>query len=328
MTDVGANYYQGQGGYYSQVDHSGPYSISPAGVLTLLGTASLAPTTSFALVPVTGTLAKAGDSVVCSAPGACDYLIQISGASLVGTFATSDPTTGGSRRLYKTGVGPLEISSETLDGTQPASLEYRCKGGGDGLRVLLTNFVSGSATVKIWASYVPNMIFQNGPAHTTKEAAVRGGRGFKHSFAAAVAAGNVLNYILSNPAGSGRNLFLDFRRFQQTSANVLQFQQFINPTQLTTGATTLAIANRRNDSTMTPVAVAKMIMGTAALATGTAGPVGYITTNGVSDATDLLDMIAPGTSIGYSFTGVGGTAFTGTAANIAAAFTHTEEGIV
>lgn len=35
--DVGANYLQGPGGYYSQVDHSGPYGVAPDGTFYPIG---------------------------------------------------------------------------------------------------------------------------------------------------------------------------------------------------------------------------------------------------------------------------------------------------
>lgn len=146
----------------------------------------------------------------------------------------------------------------------------------------------------------------NGPVHTAEEEAVRTGRGFLASTGfVSVPAGSYLNFVLSNPSGSGKNVFVTLRKFVQSTAGILTYQGRSNPTAIS-GGTAVTPSQRRNDLSTASVASFTYQSATQNISTGTAGPTGMIPASGIDEAITSLRVISPGTSMGYSIGGAGG----------------------
>lgn len=263
--------------------------------------------------PATGTLMAAGDSISLPCPGASNYLITLSTPSgqtpLIGTLASSDTTTGGSRRLVKTGIGPLEVATENLNGAQGAgvTLEYRTVGGGYGQKISLSAYTSGRADVTIIAMYQPTTIFVNGAVHDEQDVALRNGRSFTASTGVtAVSTGNFLSMQFSMPAGANRRAFINLRALGCTMA--AEFAGTSNPT--ANLATTAATISNRKTGGATSVATVTYAMATThpdtnPAATNPAG--GLISAYGTTYlGKDYARTVEPGTSFTNWIGGAGG----------------------
>lgn len=263
--------------------------------------------------PQTGTLAAAGDSVTLACPGASNYLITFTTPSgqtpLVGVMSSTDSTTGGSRRLVKTGIGPLEVATEMLNGAQGAgvTLEYRTVGGGYGQKISLNSYVSGQALVGIMAMYQPTTIFVNGAVHDEQDVALRNGRSFTASTGVqTVSAGNFLSMQFSMPSGANRRAFISLRTFGCTMA--AEFAGVSNPT---TGlVTTPATISNRKTGGATSVATAAYGMSAAHPDTSPAATLpagGLISAYGTTYlGRDYQRTVEPGTSFTNWIGGAGG----------------------
>lgn len=227
---------------------AGPITVTPAGgsIFSTNGIETCG--------PQTGVLGAAGASVTLNCPGAASYVIQLSPTSgqsaLIGTITSTDPTTGGSRLLFKTGVGPLDISSVAMTGAQSA-LEYRTVGGVGGQTVTLTGYTSGSATVTITGSFNPQLIFTNNSSHSSDEAALRSARAWSISTGLqTVTAGQYMSVLLSNPSTSQYRSIIDERKVSCTSpTNALapSWYSLRNPT-TNLPTTALTVGNRKTGS--------------------------------------------------------------------------------
>lgn len=263
--------------------------------------------------PATGVLSAAGQSVELPCPGAANYLITLSTPSgqtpLIGTLSSSDTTTGGSRRLVKTGIGPLEVSTENLNGAQGAgvTLEYRTVGGGYGQKISLPNYTSGQATVTIIAMYQPTTVFINGAVHDEQEVALRNGRSFTASTGIqAVSTGNFLSMQFSMPAGANRRAFIHLRALGCSMA--AEFAGVSNPT-VNVPTTPATISNRKTGGA-TSVATATYSMSNARPDTSptTALPAGgLISAYGTTYlGKEYARTVEPGTSFTNWIGGAGG----------------------
>lgn len=215
--------------------------------------------------PVTGTLAAVGDAVTM--PAGCNgfgtLIITVTTASgdsaFVGTFASRDAVTGGPRRLHKTGVGALQVSTETLSGTQGA-LEYRTCGGAGPQTITATAATSGRATVTIYGMLATTACFVNGSVQNAEEAALRAGKAFSASTGnQVVTTGNYLSLLVSNPANSGVRLVIPASNRivgcdNVSSAMLPKYSSLVNAT--TNLPTTAATVTRRGGTTGTSAATA------------------------------------------------------------------------
>ena len=197
--------------------HAGQYrnpdgSVSPGVVLEQGGK----PITPGVQVcgPYTGVLSNLGDTFAM--PAACNgygtYFIHITTAAgdqpFVGTIQATDSVIGSGRRLIKSGVGDLQVSSETLTGTQGV-LDYRTTGGPGAQQVTATAYTSGRATVTLYAINEATAPFINGAVDTPEGAALRQGKAFTASTGSqVVTAGQYLSILLNNPLGSGVRLVI------------------------------------------------------------------------------------------------------------------------
>ena len=213
-----------------------PGSIFPGNVIQSCG-------------PVSATLGALGASLALPCAGAGSFIILIQptgGAPLVGTFASTDSVTGGNRLLFKTGVGPMGVSAQPVNGTA-GQLEYRTVGG-NGQTITLTSYTSGSALVTIYGSYNPQDIFIGGPVHTAEEDALRNGKAFSSSSGVQmVTAGQYMSMMLANPSNSGVRAIITKRTIacdNPTGQVAPKWYGLANPT-LNLPATVTAISPRK-----------------------------------------------------------------------------------
>ena len=265
-------------------------------------------------------------------PGAAGYIVTVSQVSgqpvFVGSLTSSgDGNSWRSRRFFRTGVGELDTSTEVLDGTQ-SSLEYRLSAG-DSAAIVVSKYTSGQVQVTISGSLNTGMVFLNGPVHTADEAAIRAGRGFRLATQlTAVTANQNFNFALLNPAGSGRNVFVQGLWVCQTSASVLQLSQRVGVNTQTSAVTptTITPVNRRPDSATTSVVTAAAGASTTAITAGTLGAQIPLQPSGACTQVQEIDMLTPSQSLGLTVAGVGG-GLNGTASSITAYVEYYEEGV-
>lgn len=120
-------------------------------------------------------------------------------------------------------------------------------------------------------------------------------------------ADQILAITIANPVGSGRNLYLVSRRFSTTQASgaaVLEYQAWANPTRVL--ATPGVVVNRWQGAPVGVGAVryeagaaAGIIMG------GTQGSGESVRTGGGATAREVLVILPPGQSLGFTLTGQG-----------------------
>ena len=263
----------------------------------------------------TGTISALNGRVELDAEGSSSAVISVSG-DFVGTLTVtgSESTVAengiqGSRLLFKSGVGSLGSNSVNLTATT-GNTEYRIVTGGKSIRVNASLYTSGTATVKIVASAQPSTVFVNGPVHDSLEQATRAGRAFSVGTGITeVTAGNFLNYIFSNPSGSGVNAFVTLRSFTNNRANgsvPLEVGQVISPVALDTPVNVIP-ANLRNGS-----GTSSMLFNYKAQAARidssptTANPIGLITpTGGIVLKVETMRLVQPGESFGFFAGGAG-----------------------
>lgn len=143
---------------------------------------------------------------------------------------------------------------------------------------------------------------------TSEEEAVLGGRAFIGSTAVApVVIGNIMAITISNPAGSGKNMFLTNRRFSSTNADsdpVLEYLAYVNPTIVL--STAAAMPNRRIGGPATAMVMRYQVAPAASLVMGGVSGSGESIRNG-GGATErrVMVIVPPGQTLGFTVTGSG-----------------------
>ena len=243
---------------------------------------------------VTGTISAAGAlgatnaSVVLPCPQASAYIIDITptvGSPLVGTLSSTDSSSGGGRILFKAGVGSLGIVSLPFTGVGGSTVEYRTVGGGNGQAITATALTSGSATVTIFGTAAPSIMFINGSVATTEEVAVRQGRGFSVSSGSqSVSPGQYENLLLSNPAGSTSRLLLTNRTVYCNTATGTATSLWYSLSDPTVGLPT---------GSMTPTNRKQGSGASVATATSTASTATLIDTSPTTPLTSRIGGVVP-----------------------------------
>ena len=206
--------------------------------------------------PATGTIGALGQGVTLSCPGASSYNVIVTpnaSAPLIGTLSSSDPLSGAGRLIFKAGVGELDVNTVPMLGST-GTVEYRMTGSADpgGLSLAASAYTSGSATVTIYASYNPEILFLGAPVHLADEAAVRAGRAYSTS-TSLQALGNATyeNLVLANPAGNNVRAIITLRETScdiATGVVATHWYSVSNPT-TNLPTTAAAITNRRTGGT-------------------------------------------------------------------------------
>jgi hypothetical protein len=260
---------------------------------------------------VSGTLAGLGQTVEVPLNGASSGLWVLSSTNFIGTVVAegcveATCTTPGGRLLFKSGVGSIGTNAITLAGGVIAR-EYRVVTGGNRMRLRVTAYTSGTMSAIGFAQATPNLLFVNGPVHTAEEEAVRAGRAYIMSTAMqSVAAGSFLNATISNPTGSGVNVFVTMRMFECNQANgatPAEWTTYANPT--TVPATTSAPVNRMLGGGASTTVFRYAVSGTA-LAGGTVADSGTVYTGGGPTPNVIMSTLVPGQTGGVVIGGGGG----------------------
>lgn len=144
------------------------------------------------------------------------------------------------------------------------------------------------------------------PVFSAKDTALRDGRAFLASTGMVnVEAGQSLYMILSNPAGSGRNLFIDERWFDNdraTGSDPLEYTAFIGPTAtLTVTATSINLLSGQpvGAGVLTHQANSAITMG------GVQGSSAPLPTGGVRQNIELGLILPPDFRLGFRIDGGG-----------------------
>lgn len=142
-----------------------------------------------------------------------------------------------------------------------------------------------------------------GATYSSDEAACRLGKCYSTSTALQnIASGSVLQFCLSNPAGSGRTLFTLYRFIAQTGANTIQYQQFTNAT--IASPTALVSAPRYPLAGVAAVGKGTWASSTTTLANGNAGPTLPLFPAS-EDQKTIFTIIGPGGSSCYVVSAAG-----------------------
>jgi hypothetical protein len=257
-----------------------------------------------------GTISALDGAVELDAPGSASAIIAIMGTFVgVLTFTGSGATvaedgTQGNRIVLKSGVGSTGTNTVKHTGTSVDN-EYRIATGGKSIRVKMTAYTSGTATVRITASAEPSTIFVNGPVHTSFEEAVRDGRAFSAGTGfQSIATTNYLKYRFSNPSDSGVNAFVTIRRtVTATTSAFLNSQLVISPDAMTT-PTAVTPANLRTGGVTSDIDFT-FKNDAAALSGGTLTGGLPIPLNGIPLNIDTVRLVQPGEVFGYQIQGAG-----------------------
>lgn len=236
------------------------------------------------------------------------------------SFPDSPP---GGRLLFKTGVG--SIGSNVITGYGDGALvEYRIVTGGGDVIFTPQNWVSGAATLTFKPDPVAAIGFVNGPVHGAEEESVRNKRSYLASTGMlSVQATEALFVTLSNPAESGRNMYLENRIFSSTATISLEYKAYGNPTAVL--SQTAAVLNRfvGADSAVMECKYQVATGGTVVMG-GTEGSGDTIPANGIPREWRVLVVVTPGNSLGFEIKGSGNNI--GQAARLGVTFEWYEEG--
>lgn len=258
------------------------------------------------------TLGSFGARVLIDVTGLASAMILVEGtAALSLKFSGTTDADGvgpAGRRLWKAGVGSLGVSA--IDVAGPISSEYRVVLGGRYFSIDVTAYTSGSVNVIVLADQNSPVTFTHGPVHDALDEAIRAGKAFSAGTGIqSVSTGNFLNTKLVNPAGSGRNMFLFARRFENNipgGTTPAEYFGVANP--VTALANALTPLNLRTGGAPS-VAQASWNMAATRLDSSptTANPVGGIlATNGMPVVVDVPRLIGPGQAFGHYIGGSGG----------------------
>ena len=147
-----------------------------------------------------------------------------------------------------------------------------------------------------------------GVTRTDEDEAVREGRAFIASTAVtSIPLGRILVFVFRNPANSGVNVMLTSRRFssdQSTGDTPIEYLAYVNPTYVPAAASVVASRVVGGPSS---VCTFRYTVGTAASITmgGIAASGETIMSGGGATTRDVLVVVPPGTSLGYTVTGAG-----------------------
>jgi predicted secreted protein len=259
----------------------------------------------------TGTINSLNGTVELDAPGSSSAIISVSG-TFVGslTFTGSGATVAengiqGGRLAFKSGVGSLGTNVIDIKGTS-VNNEYRIVTGGKSIRVKMTSYTSGTATVKITASAEASTVFINGPVHDAFEEAVRAGRAFSAGTGfQAITGSNYLKYRFANPANSGVNAFVTIRRtVTATTTEFLNSQLVINPSAITT-PTVVTPSNLKTGGVSSLIEFTTKLEATALTGGIITGGL-PIPLNGIPLNIEVIRLVQPGEVFGYQIQGAGG----------------------
>ena len=187
--------------------------VSPANPLPAASSPSICP-------DVSGTLTNAGDVVpmTCRNASAYEVVVTPNGATpLTGHLQFLDPVSNVNRAMFKAGVGELDVSAADLAGT-PGQQSWRFVSlNGIAVSLSCPNGCSGSASVKIYASFASVGTFVNNPVHTSDEGALRAARAYVASFTAPLNSGNYSSILFANPPG---NLYRDIVKVRSVKCGI------------------------------------------------------------------------------------------------------------
>lgn len=243
-------------------------------------------------------------SAIIKVIGNFNGVISVEDSGLPSDQAASTGVLGG-RIVFKSGVGSLGENKIRNDGTEILN-EYRIVTGGQSIRLKMTEWISGYAFVRVFASHNPSLLFINGPVHSAEEEATRARRAYVASTGAqSISTTQTLYTILKNPANSGINLFLTERIFgtnQKTNDVPIYYQAWGNPTAVLSNNSTPI--NRFLGGVGSNVSFTYQIATTGSIAMGgTIGSGEPIPLGGIVRERKFQVIVPPNTSLGFAITG-------------------------
>jgi hypothetical protein len=260
-----------------------------------------------------GTLAADGDEVVIVAPSAASGIITFSGTfrgriTVTGATAEGAAVEGG-RLLFRTGVGSIGRDNVLFTTDVPHEREYRFVAGGDRIIVRASDWVDGTANIKISASRSSSIVFVNGPVHDAEEEATRGGNAYLSGTGVVSVTGTQALFVkLENLSTSSANVFLMRRLFGgNRTANdpVLEYQAYSNPTMILSNVGP-EINRRIGDANTAEAIWSWQAAGIGDITIGgTQGSGGFVPHLGLTEVRDVEVIIPPGESLGLVVTGAG-----------------------
>jgi hypothetical protein len=306
----------------------GTLNSTMQGVNTSVEGQSTAMAGSSANKKATLTLNAANSSVEmeCSTMGSAVVAIRGTFTGSIAVYGSSDPSTVtgrtlGGRLIFKSGIG--SNGTNRVVGTGAAmSREFRLTLGGGYVVFQASADFSGSATIVVEATRSASTVFVNGPTHGSFEEALRDGRAYSVSTGVvSVPVGSYLNYIFTNPASATTNAILAVHTFSTDLAAPASITQKVNPTAITS-PTMVSPVNLKTGGNTSSCTLATKTETTALAGSGATGQL-LIPGNGFEYKNDLMRIIPPGQSFGFSIGGAGGVL--ASAAKISASLAFWEE---
>lgn len=257
-----------------------------------------------------GTLAGDGDTVILYSPNSASATVTVEGTflgdiSLTGSILNNGEVEGG-RLLFESGVGSIGSNVVVGRGNEIAR-EYRILCGGDYIIARASNWESGSASVRIHAQEAPNIVFINGPVHSTFEEAQRAGRSYSVGTGVqSVTTSNFLQYRFFNNTNNLRRCFVTDRIFtnNRPSGSVnLELGFFPEYATALAGATDVTPNNLKPGGAAAAAEFQWRVNGTS-LGTPALGQI--LPLEGVSFDIQINRILEPGDSFAYQIGGAGG----------------------
>ena len=214
----------------------------------------------------------------------------------------------GGRIAFRSGYGTTGTNCLNMTAAN-GNAEYRFNMAGKSVRIIATAYTSGSVAVVITASQQPAMVFINGPVLTEWEDDIFAGRCFAASTGIqSVTNGNYLNYVLTNPTGSGVNLIIYRRQYgTDYTAAVLGYRSLRNVVALTSPTTVTPTSS--NGASVSAVGAFTWKMQSTRIDTSptTAAPGGgFMPDNGLEADIQQISVVQPGQNFGSFIAGSGG----------------------
>ena len=268
--------------------------------------------------PVTQTLSGTG-RITFDVTGMATLGLIVTGTAVMTCryISTSgDPVTSTtSNRPWKAGAS-LGINVVGYTGT--VNTEYRFVGGRKYFVIECTSYTSGSLTFKVYGITGSSILYVGGGIQdVTEEASIQGNMFNAATSFVSVSAGNNLNVVFENPAGSNKLAIIRKRRFS-LSANGA-FGGISNPTAASfdnqTGAAAPAVlspSNLRTGSVAVPSPTSAMSVKMNMAATRvdssptTANPAGDFLAALTPFTLDVLRVVPPGSRFAHFIGGAGG----------------------
>lgn len=260
----------------------------------------------------TGSLAANGATFEIDTTGSASAVISVSG-TFIGTLTvtgsndatTTGASTNGGRLLFKSGIGSLG-TNQIVNAGVAINNEYRILTGGKSIKVTMSAYTSGTATIKIVPSINPSLTFINGPVHDAMEEAIRAGRAFSVGTGVQAAAiGTYLKSRFANPSNSGVNCFVTLRSFtNNATGGTLPELQIFTSVPAMTSPTAVTPSNLKNGAASSVVDFSWKMEAT--ILGGTAGAGLIVPNSGVPRDINTVRLVQPGESFGYVLGGAGG----------------------